>query len=128
MSNTIPKSLSRALPLFDGSITDLNTKQLQKQRDKLTADDWTEILEYMTDNSHLLNDKLRNSLNTKVDDFANYITQYNLHDWVDFEWHVKRKSHKDWYTITWGLYTSALEVANADDQLSGNLLRAIGRN
>ena len=111
-----PQILLDALRVYKGEITNAKQRKTLRDeyRDKLTADDWYQLLEYMMENKHNLTGIEYKSLMTKIDKFADFLDQHNLRDWEDVESTLKGKNLTQWYTHTWSLFTSALEVAWKD--------------
>ena len=111
-----PDFLVDALPIYNGKITDdIQYKKLRNDhRDKLTHDNWYELLGYVCNNMHVLltiDENQYKSLDTKIKNLSEYLNKHDIRDWHELEAKLKKQDIKEWYKTTWGLFTSALEIA-----------------
>ena len=116
MTTQAPKIIIAALKVYKGEIkTKEQRKILQDDyRDKMTPNDWEETLDYLMHNKHNVSGIELKSLNTKIDRFGDFLQKHDIHDWHELETKLKGENLRKWYSISWRLFTSALEVAWPD--------------
>ena len=111
MNTKLPTSLEAAIQIFDGKVTDANIKELQAIRDIADRTDFADVIEYLATYRGVLPEHLEQGAQLKIDEFADWLLNNGC---ANADWRKasrKLKQTRDFYPVTWGLFTSACETA-----------------
>lgn len=117
---TIPAKLQQSLEMYleDHASATPRLAKHQDLRSSHTHEEWEQLIDFTFEYKHLLDDALQTAISTKATALQEFMLDNGLgnlrfDEMMHYCVRKKRKLAKECYSVTWGIYISAIEVAYA---------------